>query len=273
MDAESKIKVDPFNPIHHIALAQAYLEEGNEERARKIIAIKRRLPSKDYSVHFEWGKLCEQLGMARQARESYEQAIVLNPNNADYHFRLSLLYYEKGAWERTLKHLQKTVSLSPQNADAKKMLASLYEEMGFKGSAIAVHGGERRTDLVFQAFSFDLSEEDMNNILDLFRGREFGYAMDNLSGAGIANPSFVKGVLGFNEIRSHLRGEETYGVYPLRADRTLKFTCIHVAIPWRKVIENTKNEGFLALLEQKVHHYAREIIEKTCDTNLTSNIE
>ena len=157
-DIEAQIKTDPFNPAHHIALAVAYLEEGDEERARKVIAIKRRLPSKDPSVHFEWGRLCEELGMARQARESYEQAIALSPNNPEYHFRLALLYHEKGAWERTLKHLQKTISLSPQNGDAKTMLASLYEEMGFKGSAIAVHGKERRTDSVFQTLSFDFSE-------------------------------------------------------------------------------------------------------------------
>src|SRR4030042_6730167 len=200
LNIESKIKSDPFNPLHHIALARAYLAEGDEERARKVIAIKRRLPSKDPSGHFEWGKLCEELGMARQARESYEQAIALNPKNSDYHFRLALLYHEKGAWERTLKHLQKTVSLSPNNADAKTMLASLYKEMGFKGSAIAVHGRERRTDLVFETLSFDFSDEDANAILDLFKGREFGYATYHLSATGIANYSLMEGVLGFNEI-------------------------------------------------------------------------
>ncbi|OGP89566.1 MAG: hypothetical protein A2157_16905 [Deltaproteobacteria bacterium RBG_16_47_11] len=272
-DIEAQIKTDPFNPAHHIALAVAYLEEGDEERARKVIAIKRRLPSKDPSVHFEWGRLCEELGMARQARESYEQAIALSPNNPEYHFRLALLYHEKGAWERTLKHLQKTISLSPQNGDAKTMLASLYEEMGFKGAAIAVHGRERKTDLVFQTFSFDFSEEDMNIILDLFKGKEFGYAVHNLSVTGIANPSFVKGVLGFNEIRSHLRGEETYGVYPLRTDRTLRFTCVHGAIPWRKVLENTKNAGLLTLLEQKVHQYAREVIRKSREDGIPAYLE
>jgi tetratricopeptide (TPR) repeat protein len=271
--AESKIKTDPFNPVHHIALAKSYLEEGDEERARKVVAIKRRLPTKDPSVHFQWGKLCEEIGMARQARESYEQAIALNPNNGDYHFRLALLYYEKGAWERTLKHLQKTVSLSPQNHDAKTMLATLYGEMGFKGSAIAVHGRDRKAGSVFQILSLDFSGDDMNVILDLFRGREFCYATYRLSATGMTIPSFIKGVLGFKEIREHLRGEETYGVYLLRADRTLKFTCIHVAIPWRKVIENTKNEGFLALLEQKIHQYARKIIEKSREYGISGYLE
>jgi len=272
-ESESRIKIDPFNPLHHITLARAYLEEGDEERARKVVAVRRRLPSKVPSVHFEWGKLCEELGMARQARESYEQAIALDPQNPDYHFRLALLYNEKGAWERTLKHLQKTVSLSPNNSDAKKMLSALYEEMGFKGSATAVHGKERKTDLVFQPLSFNFSEEDTDAILDLFRGKEFGYATYRLSGAGITNHSFVEGTLGFKEICSHLRGEETYGVYPLRADRTLKFSCIYVAIPWRKVLENTKNAGFLALLEQKVHQFAREVIEKSREYGIPAYLE
>lgn len=97
IEVELNTKSDPFNPLHHIALAKAYLEEGDEERARKVVAIKRRLPSKDPSIHFEWGKLCEELGMACQARESYEQAIALDPKNSDYHFRLAYLYHEKGA--------------------------------------------------------------------------------------------------------------------------------------------------------------------------------
>lgn len=272
-ELESQIRSDPFNPIHNIALAKAYLEGGDEERARKVVSIKRRFPSKDPSVHFEWGKLCEGLGMARQARESYEQAIALSPNNPDYHFRLAFLYHEKGAWERTLKHLQKIVSLSPDNAEAKTMLASLYEEMGLNGSAIAVNGMKKKGESTLQPLSFDPSEEDTKAILDLFKGREFGYAIYHLSVIGIASPSCMEGVLGFNEICSHLRGEETYAVYPLRTDRTLKFTCIHVALPWRKVLENMKNEGFLTLLEEKVHRYARGAIEKAREYGIPAYLE
>jgi hypothetical protein len=273
LDAEGNIRTDPFNPLHHITLARAYLGEGDEERARKVIAIKRRLPSKDSSIHFEWGRLCEELGMARQARESYEQSIALEPQNPEYHFRVALLYQEKGAWERTLKHLQKTVSLSPNNVDAKTMLVSLYEDLGFKGSALAVHGKQRKGESVLQAIPIDLSEEDASVFLDLFKGKEFGYATDYLSETGIANYSFVEGTLGFNEINKHLRGKETYGVFPLRTDRTLKFTCIHVAIPWRRVLENAKNEGFLTLLEQRVHQYARGIIRKSHEYGIPAYLE
>ncbi len=270
---ESQIKSDPYNPIHHIALAKAYLEEGDEERARKVVAVKRRLPSKDPKVHLEWGRLCEELGMAHQARESYEQVIALDPNHQDVHFRLALLYHEKGAWERTLKHLQKTVSLAPQHTEAKEMLASLYEEMGFKGSAIAVHEKRRERDSGFPAFPFDLSQKEVHLFLDLFKGRELGYATYHLNKAGWVSHSFEKNVLGFDELYKHLKGEETYGIYPLRGDRTLKLTCVHVALPWRKVVENIKNEGFLTLLEQKVHQYARKIFEKSKEMDIPAYLE
>lgn len=100
LDLEARIKTDPYNPIHQIALARACLEAGDEERARRVAAGKRNMPSKDPSVHFAWGKLCEELGMARQARESFEQAIALDPENPECHLRVALLYSEKGAWER-----------------------------------------------------------------------------------------------------------------------------------------------------------------------------
>jgi len=273
LEAESQIKLDPFNPLHHIALAKAYLEEGDEERARKVVAVRRNLPSKDPSVHFEWGKLCEELGMARQARESYEQAIALDPKNPECHFRAALLYYEKGAWERALKHLQKTVSLSPENLEAKKTLASIYDQMGFKGSARVVQGAERKVDPSQQTISFDLSGEDVSIILSLFQGKEFGYARYQLEATGTPAHSYVKGTLAFKEIRAHLMGEETYGVYPLRADRTLKLGSIHVGIPWRKVVENTKNTGFLTLLEEKVQHYSREIVEKSREFGIPAYME
>ncbi|MBM4330714.1 MAG: tetratricopeptide repeat protein [Deltaproteobacteria bacterium] len=270
---EAKIKTDPYNHLHYIAIAKAYMEEGDEERARKVVAAKRNLPSQDPSVHLEWGKLCEELGMVRQARESYEKAIALDPDNPESHFRVALLYYEKGVWERALKHLQRSVILSPQNLDAQKMLASLYDQVGFTGSARAVQGSDRKIVPSFQTISLDLSEEDIAIILNLFQGREFGYARYHLEATGTPAHSHVQGTLGFKEICGHLRGEETYGVYQLRGDRALKFACIHVGIPWRKVVENTKNTGFLTLLEDKVQHYAREILEKAREYGIPAYLE
>ena len=273
-DLESQIKTDPFNPIHHIALARAYLDDGDEEKARRVIAIKRKLPSKDPVAHFEWGKLCEELGMAQQARESYEQAIALNPGNPHYHFRIALLYYEKAAWERALKHLQKTVSLSPQNQKAKEMLSTIYQEMGLSGSARFVRGEEKKTGPATpQTIPFELKEKDVSLFLTFFRGREVGYAQYRVGNTGGQNHAYVNGILGFNEIIDHIGGEKTFGIYPLRSDRTLKYSAIRIRIPWRRVVENIKNTGFLTLSEDKIHHYAKAIMEKARDNGISAYLE
>ena len=259
---ESQIQSDPFNPMNHIALAKAYLEEGNEERARKVIAIQRRSPSKDPTVHYEWAKLCEELGMARQARESYEQAIALRPQEPEYHFRMALLCHEAGAWERALKHLQKTVALSPQNREAREMLAILYKEMGLPGSAHAVAKKEPGVDARPQTIHFELTEEDVSLLLDLFNGRGFGYAEYHLVATGDEGYVYCKNVLGFSEISDHLRGDRTIGVYLLRGDRTVRCCGIEVNIPWRRLVASFKDKGFLAILGDKAHAYAREIKSK-----------
>lgn len=270
---ESQIKSDPFNPFHHIALAKAYLEEGDEERARKVVAAKRMLPLQDPAVHLEWGKLCQELGMARQAMESYEKAIALDPNNSESHFRVAILYHEKGMWERALKHLQKTVALSSQNLEAQKMLASLYDQIGFTGSVKAVQRAEKKIFLPMQVSSVDFSDEDISIILNLFQGKEFGYVRYYLEATGNITYSHVHGVMGNKEIRSHLMGEETYGFYPLRGNRTLKFACIQIGLPWRKIVENLKNTGFLTLLEDKVQQYAGEVWRKSREYGIPAYLE
>lgn len=273
IELESQIKADPYNPMIHIALAKAYLEEGDEERARKIIVTKRRLPSKDPSVHFKWGKLCEELGMARQAIESYEQAIALNPNNAEYHFRIGLLYYEKGAWERTLKHFHKTLSLSSDYEEAKKILSSLYEELGFKVIASNLKGEPKEFISSSKTYTFSIRQEDLFMVLYLFQGREKGYAKYRIGERGNFIHSFVDEVLGIEQLINHIKGEECLGVYPLRSDRTLRFCVIRIGIPWRRLLANIKNSGFLKILEDNIQHYANEIRTKAKQSGIASYLE
>ncbi len=272
-DLEFQVRSDPFNPAHHIALAKAYLDHGDEERARRVIAIKRRLPSQDPSVHFEWGKLCEELGMSQQARESYEQAIALKPQDPEYHFKVALLLYEKGSWERALKHLQKTVSLRPKDEEAKRMLASLYEELGFHGSSKVLRGTEKRTSPLPQTVLPELTIQEASVFLDLFKGREVGYARYHFVHTGNLVHAPVNRVLGFDEITQHVKGEETFGIFPLRSDRTLKFSLFRVRVPWRRIVSNIKNCGFLAISEDNIHQYAKGMAERIMDHGFSAYLE
>jgi hypothetical protein len=273
LELESKIKSDPFNPVHHIALARAYLEEGKEDKARAIVATKRKLSTQDPNILYEWGKLCEELSMATQARESYEQAIALNPKIPEYHYRIGMLYFEKGAWEKALKHLQKTISLSPAYPEAKDILASLYEDMGLKGIANNIKNKKEKFLQTLQTQQFELKKEDAYTILNLFQGREMGYARFHFGEGGDLVHTYINGTIGFNELLQHIKGEETLGVYPLRSDKTLKFCSIRVGIPWRRLLSNIKNSGFLAISEDHVHQYSKAIRERGKEHGFPSYLE
>ena len=275
LDTEAKIRTDPYNPLHHIALAKAYLEEGLEDKARNIVAIRRRMPSKNSEVHYEWGQLCEELGMARQARESFEQSIALDPDNPDYHLRLALLSHEKGAWERALKHLEKALALSPENPEARRLLSSLYLEMGFQGSSQAVRRSEtqRTSDPSVTVIPAELTSARTALLQSLFQGREEGYSEYHVDHVGNMIPSFRGAILEAEQIAKHIRGEITLGVYPLRADRTLKCAAIRARIPRRRLIENLKNKGYLVLLEEKMDAYAKELRNCLREEGLPSYLE
>ncbi len=273
---ESQIKSDPYNPVHHIALARAFLEEGNEEQARRIIVTKRKLPSKDPAIHFEWGRLCEELGMSHQARESYEQAISLDPESPEYHFRLGLLYYEKGAWEKVIKHFHKTISLSENYPEVKKVLSSIYEEMGHYGIASAISNTKIEKEesvSVPKTFELILKERELSLFLNLFQGREFGFAKYTISPEGDITHIYVDKGLIFSEILKHLHGEHTIGVYPLRSDKTLKFCAINIKIPRRRLLANIKNTGFLSISENHIHQYALEIRERVKERGIFTYLE
>ncbi len=54
----------------HLELAKKLIAEGDEDRARDVILAHRRAPCADPEVHFEWGRLCEEIAAFNQARQS-----------------------------------------------------------------------------------------------------------------------------------------------------------------------------------------------------------
>jgi len=271
---EMQIKSDPYNPGLYIELARAFLDKGDEERARRIVATRRKLPSRDPSIHLQWGRLAEELGMAAQARDSYELAVSMDPTNAELHYRTALLHYEHGGWERALKHLKRTVLLAPENEEARSLLASLYEEMGFGVLAQEVKKASRGdSPPLVQSTLEGPSGRDISILLNLFRGKEFGYTKFGIGPAGDLFFEPVDGVMGDPEVLRHLSGEAAYGTYPLRSDKTLRYCAFRVFIPWRRILENIKNSGFLAISESHVQGYARKIMRRATELGLPAYLE
>lgn len=98
-----------------LQLAKKPLEEGDEDRARDIIARHRRTPSDDLEVHYEWGLLCEEIGAFNLARECHESALKLAPRNPEYLCKLACLHRDVGQNEKPMRYATQAVKQDAGN--------------------------------------------------------------------------------------------------------------------------------------------------------------
>src|SRR4029453_13736879 len=58
----------------------------------------------------------------RQAAESFEKAVQLDPDFADAHFGLGHAYFDLGRWQESIQSLEQGLKLNPKDAQAYTML-------------------------------------------------------------------------------------------------------------------------------------------------------
>jgi len=80
-----------------------------------------------------------------QAIRSFEQAIKLEPDNPEYHFRLSITYARSGKLSSALKHAQRACELEPAHETYRYQLLHLQAmELVREAEKLAEAGGRRR---------------------------------------------------------------------------------------------------------------------------------
>jgi tetratricopeptide (TPR) repeat protein len=80
-DLEGKIALDPADWKSHIALAQAYAQEGRPEAAIAHLQTAAAIRPADSSVPFTWGLLLLQQGQKEAGLTKLKQARDLDPDN------------------------------------------------------------------------------------------------------------------------------------------------------------------------------------------------
>ena len=74
------------------------------------------------------------------------------------------------------------------------------------------------------------SMADLELFLQLFQGRETVFAKQWVGGLGYS-PVRPERSINEDDILSHIQGTETYGIYPIKKDNTVKFVCFDVDLP------------------------------------------
>ncbi|MBW1716790.1 MAG: tetratricopeptide repeat protein [Deltaproteobacteria bacterium] len=253
----SETKSDLANPQFYIDQAAGWLESGDESRARDIVVRRRNTPSDDPSVHVKWAKLCEELGMARQARESYERALKISPDDSKILYYLACLLNETGYYEDSIHYLKKVVKHNPDHIEAKKLLSADFLALGLIGQAEVLRPQLKKRADPIRYFPPSISEENTKTFLNLFAGREVGHALQMINQeTGDVSFRFMEAPLDHDLVLKHINSDLTLAAYPLRTDNTVKYATVEIRLRKRVLEANIKNQGYLTYLNEKSFYHA-----------------
>ncbi|MEW6187836.1 MAG: CRISPR-associated primase-polymerase type A1 [Thermodesulfobacteriota bacterium] len=270
------LRLSPHDPALHLALARAYFEQGDEEKAREIVLRRRQMPTTDAAVPLGWAELCAELGLAHQARESYLMALRLYPENVAAMFGLAQFSADVGQTEDAVHYLKKILSRHPEHQPARALLAETYQDLGLVGQAEVLSPSTKKVEepVLVRYFPPSVSEEEKQTLCDLFAGRETGYArqeIDNRTGRIIYRP--VDRPLGPDQVAAHLNGDQTLGFFPLRWDKTVRLTGVSVRLASRTLEANLKNHGYLTFLKERSKDHLLSIAQWLAGTGIKTYAE
>lgn len=81
-----------------------------------------------FRAHFNLGKFFEEVGMTKQAFESYIKTVEINPEFKDAHFNLASLYRDVGDSRNAVKAYQQSIRLNPRDPDHYISVIFAYNE-------------------------------------------------------------------------------------------------------------------------------------------------
>lgn len=271
--------LEPEDPCALIALIEISLEFDDGETARKLLEKGRSLPCENPDLRFEIGKLSERLDMPGEALDEYAQALALNPDHIqakDAAKRLQLVDEDAHA---SIERLKRLIHLCPDLPQAYRDLACCYAELGEYGLAQESQSKaleleseqaskEKPLPEVFipaaQPAPLTYSQEDIALFLSLFRGNPKAYARQWVDEEGRRGFSPVDHPLDTTEIQSHLRGEETLGLYLMTAENRVYLSVIDVDISQKALLEYAKDKSRIAELQNLANQDAIKM-SSVCD--------
>jgi len=120
----------PTLALGHVALAQTYMKEGNDQEALKILTEARSIVPRDFALEYVFGLVSLQLGQQQQALEALKSAEELGRTVVEPHYQLGLLYMKLQQWKAARDEFEQVLKLDPHNAATYYQLSRTYQRLG-----------------------------------------------------------------------------------------------------------------------------------------------
>jgi len=127
---------DPL-PTGYVGLAQVLLRTGRAQEASDKLAIAQQKLGPNFLISYFRGLAFDRMGKPEEAITAFQDALKLDPNNAEAHLSLGKTEMSAGRLNAAITELQEALRLSPDNDQARRLLSKAYARAGDKKNAAA----------------------------------------------------------------------------------------------------------------------------------------
>jgi len=120
---------DPL-PTGYVGLAQVLLRTGRAEEASAVLADAEKKLGPKFLISYFRGLALARAAKPVEALAAFQQAVQLDPNNAEAHLNLGKSRFTLGHVNEAIAELQEALRLAPANPQAKRLLSQAYRRAG-----------------------------------------------------------------------------------------------------------------------------------------------
>jgi tetratricopeptide (TPR) repeat protein len=135
---------DPL-PTGYIGLAQVLLRTGRAEEASAVLAEAEGKLGHKFLISYFRGLALARAAKPAEALSAFQQAVLLDPNNAEAHLNLGKSQFTLGHGKEAIAELQEALRLEPANPQAKRLLSQAYRRAGDAKNAAKYAEASRET--------------------------------------------------------------------------------------------------------------------------------
>ncbi|OAG26919.1 CRISPR-associated primase-polymerase type A1 [Thermodesulfatator autotrophicus] len=258
--------------MKHLLMAEEYLAQGLEEKARALVLRYRLWPGQKADEYLRWGILCEELALPIQAIECYQKALEVEKNYPPALWALARLYYELGDLDTAKRLTRRFLQKEPENSSARELLAKIYEELGEAGSYAVITRQKEKPASGPRYFPPSLGKRDLEPFGPFLYGRKaYGEIVLNSTGA----PVFLYREKAFDEekLKEHLLGKRYFGVYPIDEENRTRVAFLAIRISEQDRARHARDKSWLHFKSEAVNYVALSAFKRVKDEGLSAALE
>jgi hypothetical protein len=279
--------IEPENALTLIALIEMSLESGDEENARKLLEKRKDFTIDQADIWYMLGHIAQNMGYGEEALENFSRALSLAPDYIQAKEALKQLQLVDEDVYSSIERLKRLIRFCPDLAQPYRDLAFCYSELGEYGMAQEAFKKALKLEMdakpeekpvaplpspvVLQPLIF--SDEDISLFSSHFKGREDFFARQWIDEKGRRGFSPEDHPLSLAEIKNHLDGKETLGLYLLNNKDQVSLSVIDIDIDQKSLLEYAKNDEESQKLHRLTHQDAVRIASICDDLGIPVLIE